>query len=674
MQSADYATVFRDFVLTREMKQLNEVIAKKKKSFFVNFLDLYFYNQALGAKLINEPMEVLPLLEDELYRLIIEKDITGTYKDAVAKTHVRVKSLPELVPLRKIKSEHQNKLIQIEAIVVKSTAVKQKLVKAVYKHEHLDCGQEFQWPLQGDVGDIYDPPSICPLCGRSGRFRLVKKKLQFIDWQKAVVQERPEELPPGQLPRTLEVVLEDDIVDTARPGDRVRIVGVLEAKTEQMKRGSVPVLDSYLKVNSVEVLQKAFEDEELTEEEKMKIQELSKDPWIADIIVKSIAPSIYDRWEVKEAVALALFGGVPKINLDGTRIRGDTHVLFIGDPGLAKSQILQFVAKVAPRAVYTTGKGSTAAGLTAAVVKDKETQEYMLEAGALVLADEGVAVIDEIDKMREEDRVAIHEAMEQQTVSIAKAGIVAKLNARATIIAAGNPKLGRYIPEKGLAENINLPPTILSRFDLIFILIDAPGKDDENMAMHILNVHGGSLKVTRIIDPDLLKKYIAYARRHVAPKLTEEAKKLLLDFFVEMRKKSVGSPVLITPRQLEALVRISEAYARMRLSDKVEVQDAERAINIVRLFLESVSIDVASGKVDVDIVLTGKSKTDREKMERVLEIIDMLEKEGGCAKDKDIILEAEKNGIDRYTVMKMLGQLRKAGLIVEKDQNCYKKI
>ncbi|QGR18791.1 minichromosome maintenance protein MCM [Stygiolobus azoricus] len=680
-KQVDYGELFIEFITTFKdnrgksyLNQINEIIAYRKKSFYVNFADLFSFNQELATLLITSPKEIIPILERKIYDYIIEKDPQFQYE--ISNIHLRVINIPRVVELRKIRSNDIGKLIAIEGILVKSTPVKERLSKAVYQHISPDCMQEFSWP-DDDMGEIIELPSTCPVCGKAGQFRLIEDKSTFIDYQKAVVQERPEEIPPGQLPRQLEVVFEDDLVDVARPGDRVKIVGILEIKKDsQIKRGSRSVFDFYLKVNSIEISQKVLDEVKISEEDEKKIKELAKDPWIREKIIFSIAPSIYGHWEIKEAIALALFGGVSKILNDGTRIRGDIHVLIIGDPGTAKSQILQFASRVAPRAVYTTGKGSTAAGLTATVTRDKNSGDFYLEAGALVLADGGIAVIDEIDKMRDDDRVAIHEAMEQQTVSIAKAGIVAKLNARATVIAAGNPKLGRYIKERGIAENINLPPTILSRFDLIFILIDNPGESDVYLASHILNVHGNRNNTQSVIDIDLLKKYIAYARKNVSPKLSEEAKKLLQDFFVEMRRKSVesvDSPIMITPRQLEALIRISEAYAKMALKSEVTKEDAERAINIMRIFLENVGLDVESGKIDIDTIMTGKPKSAREKMAKILEIIDTLSI-NECAKFKDIIKEGESIGIDKQSIEKLITDMRKQGLIYESRPECYRKV
>lgn len=404
-------------------------------------------------------------------------------------------------------------------------------------------------------------PPYCIRCHRPVRLELVPEKSKFIDWQKIVVQEKPEEIPPGQMPRSVEVILTGDLIDVARPGDRVIVTGVLRVApiaSFQKPVGLKPLFSFYIDANHVDVQQKILEEIEITREDEEKIKELARDPWIRERIIASIAPGIYGHWDVKEAIALLLFGGVPKIMEDGTRIRGDIHVLLVGDPGTAKSQLLQYTSRIAPRGLYTSGKGSTAAGLTATVLREKSTGEYYLEAGALVIADGGVACIDEIDKMREEDRSAIHEALEQQTVSIAKAGIVARLNARASVLAAGNPKFGRYDLTQPVSKNIDLPPTILSRFDLIFVIQDIPNKErDRLLAKHILEVHSDIERARPQIDPQLLKKYVSYARRYIRPQLTPEAKKLLEDFYVSMRMASVpteaGKPtaIAITPRRLK---------------------------------------------------------------------------------------------------------------------------
>jgi len=421
-------------------------------------------------------------------------------------------------------------------------------------------------------------------------------------------------------------------------------------------------------VNYVESQQRELVEIEITPEDEKRILDLAKMPDVRERIIRSIAPSIYGMEDIKEAIACLLFGGVPKVYPDGIRVRGDIHILLVGDPGMAKTQLLRFVTKIAPRAVYTTGKGSSAAGLTAAVVREKDTGEFYLEAGALVLADTGVAVIDEIDKMDAKDRVAIHEALEQQTVSIAKAGIVATLNARCSVLAAANPAFGRYLPNRTVAENVDLPVTLLSRFDLIFIIRDEPNLDrDKAIAEHITTLHAGEVPegFTEIISPDLLRKYIAYARKHVKPVLTPEARERIVQFYVQMRAKSrePDSPIAITARQLEALIRLAEAEAKMRLSPVVEAEDADRAIRLFMKYLSSVGIDIESGKIDIDIIMTGKPKSAQERLALVMNILAQLEDANGGkpVKIEDLYREAESAGLDRQAVDKAINMLLKSG-------------
>jgi len=387
---------FEDFILSFKDEsgkkvyeaQINEIIAYRKRSFVIDFAHLSVFEQTLASELLNNPRLIIPQLEKVLYDLIVQRD--PSFRDDVEKVNLRLVNIPRVVELRKIRHTDVEKLIAVEGILVKQTPIKQRIKKAVFKHTLFDkesgelIEHEIEWP-PGDeeMGEVLDAPTECPEHGKGGQFKFLPEKSKIVDWQKAVLQERPEEIPAGQLPRQIEVILEDDLVDSARPGDRVKIVGILELKQESTpKKGSRAVFDLYLRANSVEVSQKILDEVKITEEDRRKILETAKDQWIKEKIITSIAPSIYGHWEIKEALALALFGGVPKILPDGTRIRGDIHVLIVGDPGTAKSQLLQFVARIAPRAVYTTGKGSTAAGLTATVTRDKQTGDFYLEAGA----------------------------------------------------------------------------------------------------------------------------------------------------------------------------------------------------------------------------------------------------------------------------------------------------
>ncbi|HIP56582.1 MAG TPA: minichromosome maintenance protein MCM [Ignisphaera aggregans] len=649
-------------------ERIRVMILENRNDVEVDFGDIISFSPSLADFIINNPDKAFEMFSEAIKR-VVELEYPE-YLERYSTYVVRFRDVPHLVKIRDIRSTHIGKLISIEGIVVRSTPPKQRMVKAVFLHE--PCGNEITVAVNSDV---VEKPTLCPFCGKSTGFRLLEDRSEFEDFQRLVIQERPEEVPPGQLPRSIEADVRGSLVDTCRPGDRVNVVGVLRLRGQKSSRKAKTIYDVYIDVNNIIVSQRVLEEIEITKEDEERILELARDPMIRRKIISSIAPGIYGMWDIKEAIALLLFGGVPKVLPDGTRIRGDIHVLIIGDPGTAKSQLLQYVTRIAPRAIYTTGRGSTAAGLTAAVVRDKQTGEYYLEAGALVLADGGIACIDEIDKMREEDRVAIHEAMEQQTVSIAKAGIVARLNARTAILAAGNPKYGRYLPNRSISENVNLPPTILSRFDLIFVIRDTPSMErDRNLARHITLVHGAPEGVKPPIEPELLRKYIAYARKYVRPVLTEEARRLIEEFFVEMRKRSLevpDAPIAITARQLEALIRLAEAHARMALRDKVTAEDAAEAIRLMKSMLESVGIDVESGEIDVDVIMTGKPKSQREKMLILEEIIRELAKEEGCAKVRAIVSRGKQRGLDERFIEEMLTKMKREGLIFEAKEGCY---
>ena len=664
---------FQDFFKTDKYRQrLAEMAIEGKTSVIVDFEDLMIADSELAEMLLKKPDEYLQHANRAAYEQLQVED--SAYAEQIEEVQVRIRGLPESVPLRMLGSEHIGKLVMVEGIVVRATPVRPMVMRAVFKCKRCETLHYID-----QTGSFLRAPLKCsnPTCGRTGPFEFVQEESTFIDSQDIRIQERPEELPPGQLPRSLTVKLVGkDIVDKARPGDHVAIVGIVRASSPRVpKAGRLRVFRLHLDANSVDVKSKEPETIRISPEEEKQILELAKDPWIHRKILMSIAPSIYGYEHIKEAIMYLLFGGVPK-RLPDINVRGELNVLLIGDPGTAKSQLLQYVARIAPRGLYTSGRGTTAAGLTAAVIREKGGG-MTLEAGALVLADKGVACIDEIDKMRPEDRVAIHEAMEQHTVSVAKGGIVATLNARTAILAAANPALGRYDPYRTVAENINLPVTILSRFDLIFVLRDQPEKEtDAKMSEHILSLHKrGTVPIETPIPPDLLRKYISYAR-NITPILTDEAIERLRDFYLEMRSTSEteGSPIAITARQLESLVRIAEARARAALRKEVLAEDAEAAIAIMRRSLEEVGIDVSTKKMDIDIIMTGKPKSLRDKLQVVLrEIIDM-EKETGMVEKRVLLEKLEKDyDIRRAEAERLIGQLIRDGTIYEPREGFIKK-
>ena len=362
------------------------------------------------------------------------------------------------------------------------------------------------------------------------------------------------------------------------------------------------------------------------------------------------------------------FGSDPVELPDGTRVRGDIHILLSGDPGTAKSQLLNWVANVAPRGVYTSGMKSTGAGLTATAVRDEIGKGWTLEAGALVIADGGLAAIDEFEKMDKEDSASILESMEQQTISIAKAGIVARLNTRAAVLAATNPKGGRFDPNMNFASQIPLDPVILSRFDLIFILRDDPKEvDDSRVTKHILAIHSKPKSIKAPIPPDLLRKMIIYARKYIHPTFTDkEAQQLIADFYTRQRKLAAqsGHPLPMTVRQLESIIRLAKAHARLRFSQKVTVEDARKAIALVDYCLRQVGVDVSTGLVDIDTITTGIPKSQREKMLTILQIIEDLEREyGGAAPIEEVKRIAISKRIDERFVEQVIETEKNRGTL-----------
>jgi len=665
---------FLDFFKSEKYRQrISQMAISGKTSVVVDFEDLLLADSSLAESLVKTPDEYLEYANRAaLAQLQIEAPV---YASEVEVVTVRFRGLPETVHLRMLGSVHIGKLVMVEGIVVRATPVNPMVTRAAFRCKR--CG---------NISYINQPPTpflraplVCsdPACQRKGIFDFVQEESVFVDSQEIRIQERPEDLPPGQLPRSLRIKLVGrDIVDVARPGDHVAIVGVVRAAARTLpKVGKLRVFQLNLDANYIDVLSKEPEAALTSPEEEKQIIELSKDPWIHRKVIRSIAPSIYGYEHIKEAIMYLLFGGVPKQLADIT-IRGELNTLLIGDPGTAKSALLQYVARIAPRGLYTSGRGTTAAGLTAAVLRERGGG-MTLEAGALVLADKGVACIDEIDKMRPEDRVAIHEAMEQHTVSVAKGGIVATLNARTAVLAAANPSLGRYEPYRTVAENISLPVTILSRFDLIFVLRDVPEKEhDTKMSEHILNIHRrGAAPVEPPIPADILRKYISYAK-NIKPVLTEEALQRLRDFYLTMRAASEteGSPIAITARQLEALVRLAEARARVACRKEILAEDAEAAIAIMRKSLEEVGIDVTSRKIDIDIIMTGKPKSVRDKLQVVLGAIVEMERETGMVEKSALLEKLEKEyEITISEAERLLGQLIREGTIYSPRNGYLKK-
>src|SRR5713226_8839162 len=629
-----------------EMGYLSKIIAvadryPESRSLEASFLDLNRFDTDMAIYLLRHPLNVLMAGEEAIRRL-------APPGDEGVQIHLRVRVLPRdrRVPVRDLRAKHLGQYIAVEGLVRKSTEVRPRVTDALF--QCLRCGTIIKEPQDGqsfrEPLECYEEQGGCKRSASATKFKLLTETSLFIDTQKLEIQEAPEGLRGGEEPQRLTLYLEDDLTGRITPGERVVMSGVLRSVQKGRPGQKSTLFDIFMDVNSVEKEQVEFEQIEVTEEDARLIREMGASPDIFRMITASIAPSMYGMYVEKEALALQLFSGVPKVMPDGRRIRGDIHVLMVGDPGIGKSELLSYMSRLSPRGIYATGKAATAAGLTAAAVRDEFGEgRWTLEAGALVLADLGLAAIDEIEKMNPQDRSAIHEAMEQQRISVAKAGITAVLQSRCAILAAANPKFGRFDEHKYISEQIDLPPALLSRFDIIFSIIDRPQADrDRELAEHNLKGHkvgeirrrreaGFAVEESTVLeepftphfDPDFFRKYVAYAKR-IYPVMTDEAMQIIEKKYLEIRKtgEAAGSSVPITPRQLEAIIRLSEAGARLRLSETVGAEDAERAVRIVEYWMGKVAGE--EGRFDIDIIQTGISQSQREQIISIRDIINEL--------------------------------------------------
>ncbi|CAD5206893.1 unnamed protein product [Bursaphelenchus okinawaensis] len=583
----------------------------------ISFDDLKTFNEELAMKYQKQPSKYQVSLE------AAARDVVDALthprpegQDNVEDIQVIVNMDGAPTSIRRIKSSDVSHLVKVSGIVIAASQVRSRAVKVTLEcrtchHVITDIKVErglegFQLPrtCRGSQGT---QAQRCPM----DPYHIMPDKSVCVDYQTLKLQENPEDVPQGEMPRHMQLYVDRYLTDNVTPGNRVEVTGIFSIKKLFNKQGQKGVDKSmslirtpYLRVLGVKVQNNGpgrSDNPIFSPEEEREFQEFAKQGDVYKKISKSIAPSIFGSDDIKASIACMLFGGSRKRLPDGLTRRGDINVLLLGDPGTAKSQLLKFVEKVAPIAVYTSGKGSSAAGLTASVMRDQHSRSFILEGGAMVLADGGVVCIDEFDKMREDDRVAIHEAMEQQTISIAKAGITTTLNSRCSVLAAANSVFGRWDDSKG-DENIDFMPTILSRFDTIFVVKDVHDSlRDATLAKHVVAVHMNAEHETREnpdeLSLDFLKRYIYYARATCAPRLSEEAAQKLNKHYVQIRNppedvQAKSNVIPITVRQLEAIVRLSESLAKMELLPFADVRHVDEAL---RLFNVSTIAAAAAG-------------------------------------------------------------------------------
>ncbi|KAA3479047.1 DNA replication licensing factor MCM3-like [Gossypium australe] len=628
----DYADRKKDIsqFLSQDIYQdeIKAMINHKRRRLIVNISDLHSFNN-LAPRILKNPSEFMQPFCDAVTEAA--KGIDPKYLKEGETLHVGFEGpfVSRRVTPRDLLSEFIGSMVCVVGIVTKCSLVRPKVVKSVH---FCPATENFTVREYRDITSNNGLPtgSVYPTRDENGNLLVTEYGLcQYKDHQTLSIQEVPENAAPGQLPRTVDVIVEDDLVDSCKPGDRVAIVGLYKALPGKSKGSVNGVFRTVLIANNVSLLNKEANAPIYSPEDLKNIKKIAERDDTFDLLGNSLAPSIYGHSWIKKAVVLLMLGGVEKNLKNGTHLRGDINMMMVGDPSVAKSQLLRAIMNIAPLAISTTGRGSSGVGLTAAVTSDQETGERRLEAGAMVLGDRGVVCIDEFDKMNDQDRVAIHEVMEQQTVTIAKAGIHASLNARCSVVAAANPIYGTYDRSLTPTKNIGLPDSLLSRFDLLFIVLDQMDADiDRHISEHVLRMHrfrspidggeaavDGSSRYGREDEADadssvfvkynrmlhgrktergrkrdtltikFLKKYIHYAKHRIQPELTDEASEHIATAYAELRNASsnakTGGTLPITARTLETIIRLSTAHAKLKLSRKVTKVDVEAALKVL---------------------------------------------------------------------------------------------
>lgn len=668
MEQAELVEKFSEFLNDFYQEELVTALTENKKSIEIDFSALDTFDVDVADYLFEEPEEVIKAAEDAIAQID-----TGL---AEAKLRVRFFNLPESkeIRIRKIRAEHIGKLLIVDGVVKRASAIRPEISEGVF--ECPECGARIS-VIQDDKQ--MTSPSRCD-CGARKGFKLIKQMMYDARW---VTIEEPFEITTGEQPSEITVFLKEDLTsplmqNRTDPGNRIKVVGVLKQMPRRSKGSTSRQLEIYIDSNFVESIEVGWEELNITLEDEQSILELSKNPMVYQKFVNSIAPAIYGLSEIKEAIILQMFGGESHILKDDTKVRSNIHILLVGDPSTAKSSIMKLASSIMPRGKYASGTGVSGAGLTATVIRDEQFMGgWVLEAGALVMANRSICAIDEFSHVAPQDMSKLQEAMSLETISIAKASIVATLPSKTAILAGANPKFGRFDPYIPIKEQIIINDVLLSRFDLRFALRDVPNPEtDKKIADHILEMrHFDMDKAKPDIEIDLLRKYIAYARANCHPTLTEEAGEALKQFYLDMRSRSgEDSPVSITLRQYDSLIRLAEASAKMRLSDLVEAEDAQRAIRLMSFSLRQFGFEPSTGQIDIDRV-EGQSMTaaQRSKTRIMRDVIAQLESEVGKEIPKgEILRRAGELGVQNAE--EMLRKMLEVGELYQPNPNVVSRV
>lgn len=672
------------------VEQLNHMRELGVKGLNLDAKNLLSYppTKKLYHQLLNYPQEVIPIMDQTIKDCMIQ---IATDNNEFSTNPINIDDIESRVftvrpyninivakGMRELNPNDIDKLVSVKGLVLRATAIIPDMKVALFKCNA--CGHTVAVEL--DRG-VLSEPSKCPreVCGQTNSMALVHNRSSFCDKQVIKLQETPDLVPDGQTPHSINLCVFDDLVDSSRAGDRVEVCGIfrsLPVRTNSTQRAVRSLFKTYLDVLHIkkidkkklgddtstlehEIIERDQEVEQvrkLSAEEIAKIRDISERDDLYELLARSLAPSIFEMDDVKKGILLQLFGGTNKTFKKGGRYRGDVNILLCGDPSTSKSQILQYVHKIAPRGVYTSGKGSSAVGLTAYITRDIDTKQLVLESGALVLSDGGVCCIDEFDKMSDSTRSVLHEVMEQQTISIAKAGIITTLNARTSILASANPINSRYDPNLPVTANIDLPPPLLSRFDLVYLILDRVDENlDRQLARHLTDMYLEDAPETvnnkYVLPVEFLTSYIQYAKENFQPVMTEVAKQELVKSYVEMRRlgddsRASEKRITATTRQLESMIRLSEAHAKMRLSETVELIDVKEAVRLIKSAIKDYATDPITGRIDMDMVQTGTTSAQRRLQEDLgNEILKIIEENNNIIRFNDLGLKLNERSSAR---------------------------
>ena len=684
----EYIDIFQEFLEAVYKRDVEFLAANypDQRSIEIDFKKLEAYDLTLAERLIEDPHTMIDAANEALKR--IDVGVLEQEADVDFEPRIRFFNLPEesKISIRNVGSECIGKLISVEGMIRQITERLEKMTVA-----HFVCRRcQNSYDIK-QLSQQIKKPVMCEC--KSREFDIDLEQSKFIDYQKIQVQEPLESLKGSEQASHMEVFLSEDLVNLCSAGDKIIITGIVKLKPP--KSADSNIYHKYMVANHLEKVDQEFDELKISPEEVEEIKQLSKKDNIYELLSGSIAPGIYGHDIVKEAIMLQMFGGVKK-KVGKQDLRGNIHVLLVGDPSTGKSQLLRYASEIAPKSIYVAGKSASGAGLTVSAVKDDFGEGgWTLKAGAVVLASGGIAMIDEFDKMEAEDRSSLHEAMAQSTVSVSKAGLYAKFRADTSILAAANPKLNRFDKFKNPIEQIDLPFSLLSRFDLYFIIRDSLNRKlDVEMGSKIMEVHEAAEKLAQTdssksiskeeleeieqkvlpkVDPVLFKKYVAYSRQNVKPILTKETSEKILNYYIELRDIGRSQDSFsATPRQLEGLIRLAEASARIKLKDKIEIDDALRAIRIFKTSLEQTSTDLDTGKIDIDIISSGHSTSERSFLKKVLRLIEELSVDGAPVDISELQKLTEQENIKKDKLVDAIIKLKKSGDIYEPKNGFYK--